>query len=101
MRSRRIWLACLTLASVGIAVVAGLDLQQYLAKGGATGDSFRRILYKLATATDLPLIAIAIGSLVNFFCCFWVTKSSSQQDPESVNPELEPQLVEALPEASL
>ena len=101
MRRRRIWLGCLVLALVGLSVVAGLDLQQYLAEGGATGDSFRRIVYRIATATDLPLVAIAIGSFVNFLCCFWVTKSSSQQDPESANPEREPQLVEALPEASV
>lgn len=81
--------------------MAGLDLQQFLAEGGSTDGIFRRIAFKIVTATDLPLVAIAIGSMVNFLCCFWVTKSSSQQDPESGNPEREAQLVEALPEASL
>ena len=108
MRRRRIWLGCLALALVGIAVVAGLDLQQFLAEGGATGDIFRRIVFKIATATDLPLVAIAIGSVANLLlCCFcWRTDSHSQQaDPESASlqPEHqpEPQRVEGLPEASL
>jgi len=87
MRSRRIWLGCLALALVGIAVVAGLDLQQYLAKGGEAGESLSRIAFKIATTTDLPLVAISIGSIVNFLCCCFLRTDSHGKpvDPESAS----------------
>jgi len=103
MRSRRIWSGCLALALVGIGVVAGLDLQQYLATGGEAGESLSRIAFKIVTSTDLPLVAISIGSIVNFLCCCFLRTDSRGQriDPESTSREPEPQGVEGLREAGL
>ncbi len=91
LRARRIWLICLAVVSLVIAGFAGFDLQQYLAGGGATGDSFRRVIYKLVTMTDLPLVALWIGSVVNVLCCSWMSRSGASADssePELVKPKI-------------
>ena len=88
MRARLIWLICLAITSVAVVGFVGFDLQQYLAGGGVVGDSFRRVCYKIATTTDFPLFAVWIGSVINFFCCRWMSDSSADSSSsQMVEPE--------------
>ena len=65
--------------SLVIAGLIGLDLRQYLAVGGASADSHMRVIHKIVTSTDLPLVAIWIGSVVNVVCCRWFAASADQE----------------------
>ncbi len=62
-------MVCAGLAVVALAVLAGLDLRQHLAQGGAPSDNFKRVFYRIVTATDFPMVAILVGSIVNLCCC--------------------------------
>lgn len=93
MRSRRIWLVCLAVASLVIVGFTGFDLQQYLAGGGAVGDSFQRVIYKIVTTADLPLVAVWIGSAINVVGCGWMSGSGLGSSVDSTSPEVvEPEL---------
>ena len=88
MRARLIWLICLAVTSLAVVGFLGFDLQQHLAGGGAVGDSFRRLVYKIATMNDFPLFAVWIGSVINIFCCGWMSVlSANSSSPEIVEPE--------------
>jgi len=93
MRARRIWLVCLAVVSALIIGFAGFDLQQYLAGGGASADSFRRVFFKIVTMTDLPLVAAWIGSLINVVACRWMVSSpvdhANDQTADTTEPEPE------------
>jgi len=84
MRLGRIWLVCLAVVSLGIAIFAGVDLQQYLWGGGASADSFQRVFYTVITSTDFPMIAVWVGSVINVVCCRWLFGSSTDQAQDPI-----------------
>jgi len=91
MRLRQIWLISLALASVIIVGFVGLDLQQHFASGGASNGIFQRVVFRIVSATDFPLFAVWIGSLINVVCCGWMRGSSTDQSPDQTSNTADPE----------
>ena len=62
-RRRSIWWLCLAIASLGCVGWVGLDLISYVSGGGK--GPFMRALFALIMSTDVPVVALLIGSVIN------------------------------------
>jgi hypothetical protein len=65
-RDRRIWELCLTVALLGIAVLITLELAGFFPAAGHPHSLLTRLTMLMLTTTDLPVMAFAIGSLLNW-----------------------------------
>ena len=68
----RIWSAVFGIAILGIAVVIGLDLFGFLTQGGKISDGFMRAVFAVVMMIDIPLVALAVGSLA----CWLLTRGN-------------------------
>ena len=65
-RNPRIWLICLGVATLGLLGVIGIDLFDYNAFKGPMDKSFNRAVFAVIMSTDWPLVALVIGSIINW-----------------------------------
>ena len=77
---------CLAVSSAAIVGLVGFNLQQHLSGGGASADSFLVVVHSIFSMTDFPLIAAWIGSIVNVFCCGWMSSSSGSEASGQIEP---------------
>ena len=75
-RRRSIWIASIALTTIAIAAFLGFKLQLFTA-GGSTDQLLQKGLFTLVSSTDLPLLAILVGGVVNFFSCWFLPKGTS------------------------
>lgn len=66
--SRQPWIWGLTfgIAVLGLIGLVGFDLYAFLSGGGKSEDGLRRAVFAILTATEIPFIAMAIGSAINW-----------------------------------
>ena len=70
-RYRRIWLACLGVATTALVVFVGFKVQQL---PGAAEFLPQKAIFALVTSIDLPLLAIFAGSAINLVSCWILPK---------------------------
>ncbi len=65
-RHRKIWGFCFLLAMLGVAGIILLDL---FSSSGSTAKhgAWLGPMFAVLTATDIPVVALAIGSAINWF----------------------------------
>ena len=61
-----IWSLCLEIALLGIAVVIGIDLIVFIRGGGQWQHAFMKAVFTVIMNTDIPLLALAMGSVINW-----------------------------------
>jgi uncharacterized integral membrane protein len=66
MRLPKLWLAVFASALIGILIYVGIDLAQFFSNQGQANQGTMRVLFAVMSMTELPLIAIAIGSTINW-----------------------------------
>lgn len=66
-RRQNIWLVSFAIAVLGLVGVIAIDLFGFLADGGEPSQVFVRALFAAITATEMPFVAMAIGSILNGF----------------------------------
>ncbi|MEM7784974.1 MAG: hypothetical protein AAF623_16615 [Planctomycetota bacterium] len=67
----------------------GIDLLSYLATDGLVGESPMRIIYAVLTLTDVPLLALILGSFLNWisFRKSWPIPDDLVMPPAPLQPE--------------
>ena len=79
-RAPLIWKITGAVSLLGILSWIGIDLTQYLATDTARpSESFQRAAFAVITLTNVPLIAIGVGSVVNWCCCKWLWDGSTER----------------------
>ena len=61
-----IWLISFAIAILGLVGIIGFDLFGFLAGGGNSEHGFMRAVFALIMLTDVPLVALALGSSLNW-----------------------------------
>ena len=80
-RQPNIWSVAFAVAMLGLAGVVGFDLFGYFSQGEALSGGFMRAVFAVITTTDIPLIALAVGSLA----CWILTRRKGSSSGRSVN----------------
>ena len=90
-RVMRIWLIGIVISVVGLALVVGMDVNQFIVDGGTASHWWRRAILTTMSAIDIPVIAALIGCSINFVFS-WRTalagEPAAQNDSED-QPELQ------------
>lgn len=84
-----IWSLCLGIALLGIVAITGADLAGYLSSGGTPANSFKRLIYTLILSRDIPVVALALGSMLNWLITKFLSRATSQAEAHTA-PTLEP-----------
>jgi hypothetical protein len=74
MRLPKLWLAVFASALIGILIYVGIDLAQFFSNQGQANQGTMRVLFAVMSMTELPLIALAIGGIIN-----WVYSKKQQR----------------------
>jgi hypothetical protein len=65
-RRPKVWATMLGVALLGILGVIGLDLFSFFSNGGQLADVWMRAIFSVIMSTDIPVVALAVGSVVNW-----------------------------------
>ncbi len=88
-RDRKIWELCLTLALLGIVVLITLEFAGFFPAAGHPHSLLTRITMLILTTTDFPVVAFAIGSIINWTVSKRIRRSSlpnTTETTEAANP---------------
>lgn len=65
-RHSRIWLISFVIAILGLVGVIGFDWFRYFSDRGRLDHGFMRAIFAVIMSTNLPLVGLATGSIVNW-----------------------------------
>lgn len=89
-RQLKIWLIGIAVSLIGLALMVGSDVNQFLANGGKASHWWRRAILGVLKFIDVPIFAMLVGCCVNLAFSWRSSGSISQDDLSDSNAGPEP-----------